>query len=48
LDVANFGITFSDTHTLILSIAIEFANIDIAGKAMIIKGVGAGKILEVG
>ena len=48
VDLANFGITFSDTDTLILSIAIEFANIDITGKAMIIKGVGAGKILEVG
>jgi len=41
-------ITFNESDTLILSIAIEFGELDVFGNPTAVKGAGAGKILGVG
>jgi len=48
LELTHPEITFNDSDTLILVVAIEFGAFDDFGKPMEVKGAGAGKVLGVG
>lgn len=48
LDINHPEITFNDSDTLILSVAIEFGELDAFGNPTPVKGGGAGKVLGVG
>ena len=48
LDINHPEITFNDSDTLILSVAIEFGELDAFGNPTPVKVSGAGKVLEVG
>ena len=48
LDIDQPNIIFNDSDTLILSVAIEFGELDAFGKPTAVKGGGAGKMLGVG
>jgi len=48
LDINHPEITFNDSDTLMLSVAIEFGELDAFGNPTPVKGAGAGKVLGVG
>ncbi len=48
LDISHSDITFNDSDTFILSVAIEFGELDAFGNPTSVKGGGAGKVLGVG
>ena len=48
LDINHPEITYNDSDTLILSVAIEFGELDAFGNPTPVKGGGAGKVLGVG
>ncbi len=48
LDINHPEITFNDSDTLILSVAVEFGELDAFGNPTPVKGGGAGKVLGVG
>jgi hypothetical protein len=48
LDIHQPDIIFNNNDTLILSVAIEFGELDAFGNPTPVKGGGAGKILGVG
>jgi len=48
LDLTHPEITFNDSDTLVLVVAVEFGAFDDFGKPMALKGAGAGKVIGVG
>jgi len=48
LDLTHPEITFNDSDTLVLTVAVEFGAYDDFGKPVAVKGGGAGKMLEMG
>jgi hypothetical protein len=47
LDLTNPEISFNDSDTLVLTVAVEFGGYDDFGKPMAVKGAGAGKVIGV-
>jgi hypothetical protein len=48
LDLSHPEITFNDSDTLVLTVAVEFGAYDDFGKPMAVKGAGVGKVIGVG
>jgi hypothetical protein len=48
LDLTHPEITFNDSDTLVLTVAVEFGAYDDFGKPMAVKGAGVGKVIGVG